>query len=81
MAMSGAITEMAQLEAMAEAAFEQMYEARPPAVKDYYEDAMRYLTDAIEEAERMGSCPDVERLTQRRKHVWDVYNHQFRGIG
>ncbi len=79
--MSDANTELAQLEAMAEVAFESMYEARPAGVKDYYEDAMRYLTEAIEEAERIGSCPDVERLTQRRKHVWDVYNHQFRGIG
>ena len=39
--MTGANAELARLEALAEAACEAMYEARPPAVKDFCDDAMR----------------------------------------
>lgn len=72
---------MAEVEALAEAAYEAMYEARPHRVKDFYEDAMGYLAQAAEAAERAGSDTDVERLMRRRSHIREVYNRQFRGIG
>ena len=79
--MTGANAELARLEALAEAACEAMYEARPPAVKDFCDDAMRYFGEAIVAAERGNSTADVERLIRRRGHIWQVYTHQFRGIG
>ncbi len=78
---SDAIAEMVRLEALAEAAYEAMYDARPWNVKDCYDDAMLYLGQAITEADRVGSAADVERLTRRREDISNVYNHQFRGVG
>ena len=79
--MNDAFTEMLRLEALAEAAYEAMYEAEPWNVKECYEDAMNYLGQAIAEAERVNSAASAKRLTMRREHIWNVYDRQFRGIG
>ena len=79
--LNDAIVEMKRLEALAEAAYEAMYDARPLIVKDCYEDAMGYLEQAIAEADRVGSAVDVKRLARRREHISNVYNSQFRGVG
>jgi hypothetical protein len=73
--------EMARCEQRAEAAYDAMYDARPPAARDFYDDARRHLSEAIEIAKRAGLAEDVARLTTRRDHITDVYDHQFRGVG
>jgi hypothetical protein len=72
---------VAKLEQLAEAAYQAMYDAKPFRVKDCYDDAQLYFHRAIEAA-RLAALPgDVARLTRRSKHVEDVYNSQFRGVG
>jgi hypothetical protein len=68
-------------EKLAEAAYDAMYEARPHNVKDCFDDAHGYLTEAIAIAKRAGLDDEVTRLTARRDHIVNVYNNQFRGIG
>ena len=57
-----------------------MYEARRHNVKDCFEDAVGYFSQAIDAAQRAGLATTVERLTRRREHVTNVYNSQFRHI-
>jgi len=73
--------EMERNEKLAEAAYDAMYEARPHGVKDCYEEAHGYLTEAIAIASKAGLDDEVTRLMARREHITNVYNHQFRGIG
>jgi hypothetical protein len=68
-------------EKRAEAAYDAMYEARPHNVRDCFDDAQGYLTEAIAIAKRAGLDDEVARLTVRRDHFVNVYNNQFRGIG
>lgn len=72
---------IAELERLAEAAYLAMYDARPYGAKDCYDDAQLYFRRAIEAARRAELASDVVRLTRRLKHIEDVYNSQFRGIG
>ena len=72
---------MADCEARAEKAYSAMYDAAPHNVKDYYEDACLYLSQAIDHAKKLGLTAEVERLTERMIHVENVYNHQFRYVG
>ncbi len=70
--------EIAKLEALAEAAYDRMYEAARP--KDAYEDACDYFNDAIEFSRRLGLEDEAARLSIRKAHVTAVYNSQFRWI-
>jgi hypothetical protein len=72
---------MMRYEDHAEAAYAAMYDARPPAAKDHYEDARAYLTKAIEMARGANLPDDVARLTARRKEIAEIYNRQFRWVG
>jgi hypothetical protein len=72
---------MTRYEQHAEAAYDAMYDARPPAAKDCYEDARLYLTKAIAMASGANLPDDVARLTARRKEITEIYNRQFRGVG
>jgi len=72
---------MARCERRAEAAYAAMYDARPPAAKDCYDDARRYFTQAIEFAGRADLADEVTRLTSRRSHIAEVYIRQFRWVG
>ena len=73
--------EVAKFERQAEAAYSAMYDARPHNVKDHHDDAQLYYHRAIAAARRAELASDVARLTERAKHVENVYNSQFRGIG
>ena len=73
--------DMADYEARAEKAYSAMYDAAPHNVKDCYEDASLYLSNAIKLAKKLGLTAEAERLTARAIHVENVYNHQFRYAG
>jgi hypothetical protein len=78
---TGADTELARLELLAEQAYAAMYEVPPlRSPKDDYENACLYFHQAIEAARRLGLSSEVARLTQRRDHVRAVYDSQFRGF-
>ncbi len=68
--------EVAKHVALAEEAYDRMYEARHP--KDDYDDAQLQFGRAIEAATRLGLADQVARLSARREHVTSVYNSQFR---
>ena len=73
--------EIAKNEKLAEAAYDAMYDARPYGVRDCFDDACGYLSEAISVAKRAGLDDEVTRLTARRDHIITVYDRQFRGIG
>lgn len=73
--------EIARREALAEAAYDEMYDARLHRVKDCYEDAMGFLAEAIALAETARLQRTASRLKARRDHIDNVYNHQFRYVG
>jgi hypothetical protein len=73
--------EIAKNEKLAEAAYDAMYDARPYGVRDCFDDACGYLSEAISVAKRAGLDDEVTRLTARRDHIIKVYDRQFRGIG
>jgi hypothetical protein len=70
--------EVARHVALAEEAYDRMYDARHP--KDDYDDAQLHFGHAIDAAQRLGLADEAARLTARRAHVASVYNSQFRGI-
>lgn len=72
--------EMARFEALGEAAYERMYDARGYEVKACFEDAREYLGEAMRIAEALGRLEDQARLAARREHIRAVYNSQFRGL-
>jgi hypothetical protein len=72
---------MTRFEEHAEAAYAAMYDARPPATKDHYEDARAYLTKAIAMAKGANLTEDAARLMARRKQIIEIYNRQFRSVG
>lgn len=73
--------EIARLEALAEKAYDAMYDAEPHNVKDCYEDASLYLHEATQMAEKANLRGEAARLKARREHIRNVYNHQFRYVG
>jgi hypothetical protein len=67
------------LEAEAEAACRQMYDATHPSdAAARYSDTKEALYDAICLAERIGRKEDAMRLTGRLEHVKAVFRSQFR---
>jgi hypothetical protein len=74
------VREMRENERQAEAAYDAMYEARPAAAKDCFDDACGFLAKAIDWAGRAGLEDEVARLTARRDHIVKVYDSQFRNI-
>lgn len=73
--------DMVRLEALAEAAYDAMYEARLHGAKNRYEEARFYFDGAIEAAHRARLHEEAARLKRRRDHVGRVYNSQFRYSG
>jgi hypothetical protein len=67
--------EVAKYEAMAEAAYDQMYDSRSPAGP--YSDLKDFFGMAIGAAERAGLHDDAKRLTARLDHCKQVYRSQF----
>src|SRR5258708_40123141 len=73
--------DMVRLEALAEAAYDAMYEARLHGAKNRYEEARYHFDGAIEAAHRARLHDEAIRLKRRRDHVGRVYNSQFRYSG
>ena len=73
--------DMVRLEALAEAAYDSMYEARLYGAKNRYEEARLHFDHAIEAAHRARLHDEAARLKRRRDHIARVYNSQFRYSG
>lgn len=69
---------MAELEALAEKAYDEMYETRFPA--GLYSELKDCFALAIGVAERAGRPDEVARLTRRLEHCREVYRKQFSGF-
>ena len=70
--------EVAKYEALAEAAYDEMYDARAPAAR--YSDLKDYFAIAIGLAERAGLHDEAKRLSARLDHCKKVYRSQFSGF-
>jgi hypothetical protein len=66
---------MAELEALAEKAYDEMYDTRSPAGP--YSELKDLFALAIGAAERAGRPDEVARLTRRLDHCRQVYRKQF----
>lgn len=67
-----------ELEALAEKAYDQMYDATSSSdATARYSDAKEALYDAIGLARRLGRDDDVERLEKRLDHIKAVFRSQF----
>ena len=66
---------IAACEALAEKAYDAMYDSRYPAGE--YSDLKDYFREAIDLAERAGLTAEAERLSQRLEHCKAVYRKQF----
>jgi hypothetical protein len=69
------LAQLAEYEALAEKAYDDMYDSRSPAA--CYSDLKDYFASAIEAAEQAGLQADAERLTKRLDHCRQVYRKQF----
>jgi hypothetical protein len=68
---------IARLEALAEKAYDAMYETRSPY--GCYSDMKDCFAEAIGVAERAGLEAEAKRLTARLEHCRAVYRSQFSG--
>jgi len=66
---------LAHLEALAENAYDEMYETRSPAGS--YSDAKEYLYDAINLARQIGREDEAARLEKRLEHIKSVFRSQM----
>ena len=66
---------LAHLEALAEKAYDEMYETRSPSGS--YSDAKEYLYDAISLARRIGREDEAIRLEKRLDHIKAVFRSQM----
>jgi hypothetical protein len=67
--------DVARYEALAEAAYSEMYETRSPAGS--YSDMKDYFAMAIAAAERAGLPDEAKRLNARLESCKKVYRSQF----
>jgi len=67
--------EVARYEALAEAAYDEMYETRSPAGP--YSELKECFAMAIAAAERAGLHDEAKRLSERLEHCKNVYRSQF----
>jgi len=72
------IKRMKECEALAEQAYDAMYNTRYPV--GHYADLKDYFSDAIAAASRAGLTAEAERLRQRLEHCKQVYRRQFSGF-
>jgi hypothetical protein len=73
-----ALAAVARLEALAEKAYDDMYETRYPA--GLYADMKDCFAEAIGIAERAGLHAEAKRLAARLAHCRAVYRSQFSGF-
>jgi hypothetical protein len=76
--MTSAPATIAEYEALAEKAYDAMYDSRNPAA--HYSDLKDYFAQAVGAAERAGLKQEAERLTKRLDHWRAVYRSQFSGF-
>ena len=69
------LARIAACEALAEKAYDAMYETRYPAGE--YSDLKDYFAEAIRLAQRAGLTAEAERLGKRLEHCKAVYRSQF----
>jgi len=67
--------EVAKFEALAETAYNEMYDSRAPA--GCYSDLKDFFAMAIGAAERAGLHDEASRLSARLDHCKNVYRSQF----
>jgi hypothetical protein len=72
-----AVASIARLEALAEKAYDEMYDTRYPA--GLHGEMKDCFTEAIGIAERAGMDAEAKRLTARFEHCRAVYRSQFTG--
>ena len=72
------LRKMAEYEALAEKAYDEMYETRFPA--GLFADVKDFFALAIAAAERAGRPDEAERLGRRLEHCRQVYRKQFSGF-
>jgi hypothetical protein len=73
---AGAVDErLRELEALAEAEYDRMYDSRSPT--GAYSSAKEAFYAAITLARQLGLEKDAKRLEKRLQHVKDVFRHQF----
>lgn len=72
------LRQMAEFEARAEKAYDDMYETRFPA--GLYSDIKDFFALAIGAAERAGRPDEAARLTRRLEHCREVYRKHFSGF-
>ena len=70
--------EVARLEALAERAYDEMYETRSPAGS--FSELKDLFAEAIGVARRAGLTADAERLIKRLEHCRKVYRSQFSSL-
>jgi hypothetical protein len=70
--------EVAKFEALAETAYNEMYDSRAPA--GCYSDLKDFFATAIGAAERAGLHDEAKRLNARLDHCKKVYRSQFAGF-
>jgi hypothetical protein len=72
------LKEISEYEALAEKAYDEMYDSRSPAA--CYSDLKDYFAQAIGAAERFGLVEEAKRLSARLDHCKQVYRSQFAGF-
>jgi hypothetical protein len=73
-----AVERLRRLEALAEAAYDSMYDAtKSRDASTLYSDAKEALYDAIGLARRLGRTGDAARLEARLAHIKAVFRSQF----
>jgi len=71
--------DMARYEAVAEAAYDAMYDPKDRYhAKELRDDALGALLSAIDIAKFLGLAEEAARLEKRYDHIYAVYAHQFR---
>jgi hypothetical protein len=70
--------EVAKFEALAETAYDEMYDSPSPA--GCYSDLKDYFAMAIGAAEQAGLHNEAKRLSARLEHCKSVYRSQFAGF-
>lgn len=75
---SAGLAQIAQLKAMGEKAYDDMYEAHSPSDANVcYSDAKECYYDAIALANRLGLLDEAEALSIRLAHIKAVFRSQF----
>jgi hypothetical protein len=69
------LEQLTQYEALAEKAYDDMYDSRSPAA--CYSDLKDYFASAIDAAKRAGLKDEAERLMRRLDHCKQVYRKQL----